>query len=83
MRKYLHINLDDQSIEAEELHGEDVIRVGRHYIAKTLLARGVAKIDPLSPDALLIFSAGAGEHDGLVIWWSGSPARISNFTDPG
>ncbi len=58
MRKYLHINLDDQSIEAEELHGEDVIRVGRHYIAKTLLARGVAKIDPLSPENPLIFSAG-------------------------
>ncbi|MDJ0949682.1 MAG: aldehyde ferredoxin oxidoreductase C-terminal domain-containing protein [Alphaproteobacteria bacterium] len=58
MRKYLHINLDDRSVETEELHGEDIIRVGRHYIAKTLLERGVANVDPLSPDNPLIFSAG-------------------------
>ena len=35
MRKYLHINLNDKSVETEELDGEDVIRVGRHFIAKT------------------------------------------------
>jgi aldehyde:ferredoxin oxidoreductase len=58
MRKYLHINLDDRSVEIEELHGEDVIRVGRHFIAKTLLEKGVAKVDPLSPENPLIFSAG-------------------------
>jgi aldehyde:ferredoxin oxidoreductase len=58
MRKYLHINLDDRTVETEELQGEDVIRVGRHYIAKTLLERGVAKVDPLSPENPLIFSAG-------------------------
>ena len=58
MRKYLHISLDDRSIETEELHGEAVIRVGRHYIAKTLLERGVAQVDPLSPENPLIFSAG-------------------------
>jgi aldehyde:ferredoxin oxidoreductase len=58
MRKYLNINLDDRSLETEELHGEDVIRVGRHFIAKTLLARGAAKVDPLSPENPLIFSAG-------------------------
>ncbi len=58
MRKYLHINLGDRAVEIEELHGEAVIRAGRHYIAKTLLERGAATIDPLSPDNPLIFSAG-------------------------
>ena len=58
MRKYLHINLGDRSVETEELHGESVIRAGRHHIAKTLLERGVATLDPLSPENPLIFSAG-------------------------
>ena len=58
MRKYHHINLGDRSVETEELHGESVIRAGRHHIAKTLLARGVATLDPLSPENPLIFSAG-------------------------
>lgn len=58
MRKYLHIDLADRSIDTEELHGEDVIRVGRHFIAKTLLERNVANVDPLSPENPLIFSAG-------------------------
>ncbi len=58
MRKYLHIDLADRSVETEELHGEAVVRAGRHFIAKTLLERGVATVDPLSPDNPLIFSAG-------------------------
>ena len=58
MRKYLHINLKDRSIRTEELNGEAVIRVGRHFIARTLLELGVAKVDPLSPENPLIFSAG-------------------------
>ncbi len=58
MRTYLHINLNDRTIEREELNGEDCIRVGRHFIAKTLLACGAATVDPLSPENPLIFSAG-------------------------
>ncbi len=58
MRRYLHIKLDDRSVETQELEGEDVIRVGRHFIAKTLLERGAATVDPLSPENPLIFSAG-------------------------
>ena len=58
MRKYLHINLGERSVRAEELHGEAIIRAGRHYIAKTLLASGVAGVEPLSADNPLIFSAG-------------------------
>ncbi|MBC8239830.1 MAG: aldehyde ferredoxin oxidoreductase [Alphaproteobacteria bacterium] len=57
MRKYLHINLDDRSIDTEELNGAECIRVGRHFIAKTLLEKGVATVDPLSPANALIFSA--------------------------
>ena len=58
MRKYLHITLGDRSIRTDELDGVDVIRVGRHFIAKTLLDLGAAKVDPLSPENPLIFSAG-------------------------
>ncbi len=58
MRKYLHINLDDRSIRTEELEGEEIIRAGRHLIAKTLLKLNAAKVDPLGPENPLIFSAG-------------------------
>jgi len=58
MRKYLHINLGDRSVKAEEFQGDAIVRAGRHFIAKTLLERGVAKVDPLSADNPLIFSAG-------------------------
>jgi aldehyde:ferredoxin oxidoreductase len=58
MRNYLHINLGDRSVETEELQGEAAIRLGRYHIVKTLLERGAATVDPLSPDNPLIFSAG-------------------------
>ncbi len=58
MRKYLHVNLRDQSVREQELNGEEVLDCGRHYIAKTLLESGVAGVDPLSPDNPLIYSAG-------------------------
>lgn len=58
MRKYLQINLRDRSVRTEELHGEAIVRVGRYFIAKTLLECGAATVDPLSPDNPLIFSAG-------------------------
>jgi len=58
MRKYLHINLNNQTIEEEELQGEEIVKAGRYFIVKTLLEKGVATVDPLSPDNPLIFSAG-------------------------
>jgi len=58
MRKYLNINLGDQSIETEELDGINAVRVGRHFIAKTLLEKDAATADPLGPNNPLIFSAG-------------------------
>lgn len=58
MRKHLNIKLNDQSIETKELQGEEIIRAGRYLIAQTLLEERVARVDPLSPDNPLIFSAG-------------------------
>ncbi|MCP4878501.1 MAG: aldehyde ferredoxin oxidoreductase [Gammaproteobacteria bacterium] len=58
MRKYLHIHLNDRSVDEQELHGEAIVRSGRYWIAKTLLASDAATVEPLSPDNPLIFSAG-------------------------
>lgn len=58
MRKRLHVQLADRSIETEELHGQAIAEAGRYYIARTLLESGVATVDPLSADNPLIFSAG-------------------------
>ncbi|NQV84931.1 MAG: aldehyde ferredoxin oxidoreductase, partial [Rhodospirillales bacterium] len=58
MRKYLHINLADKTVETEDLSGEAVIRAGRNFIVRTMLERDLAEVDPLSPENPLIFSAG-------------------------
>lgn len=58
MRKYLHINLNNRTVETKELHGEELVKAGRYLIAKTLVEMNVAAVDPLSPDNPLIFSAG-------------------------
>ena len=58
MRNYLHINLHDQSVDEQELHGEAIVRCGRYLITKTLLEQGTATVEPLSPDNPLIISAG-------------------------
>jgi aldehyde:ferredoxin oxidoreductase len=58
MRKYHDIRLDDHTVSTRELHGEDIVRAGRHLIARTLLELGAATVDPLSPQNPLIFSAG-------------------------
>jgi aldehyde:ferredoxin oxidoreductase len=58
MRKYLHINLNDKSVDTEDLSAEAVIRAGRNLIVRTLLERDLAQVDPLSPENPLIFSAG-------------------------
>ena len=33
MRRYLHINLNDRSIETDELEGEAVVRAGTDFVA--------------------------------------------------
>jgi aldehyde:ferredoxin oxidoreductase len=58
MRKYLHINLGSRSVSTQEFHGEQIVRAGRYFVARTLLDCGAAKVDPLSPENPLIFSAG-------------------------
>jgi aldehyde:ferredoxin oxidoreductase len=58
MRKYLDIHLGDQRIESSEVTGRAHADAGRHFIAKTLLEMGVAKVDPMGPENPLIFSAG-------------------------
>jgi aldehyde:ferredoxin oxidoreductase len=58
MRTYYEIDLTSRSIDARELHGKDIVLAGRYLIAKTLVERGLAGVDPLSPANPLIFSAG-------------------------
>ena len=58
MRNYLYIDLSDRTVRAVEQKGEELVRVGRYLIARTLLDENIADIDPLSPDNPLIFSAG-------------------------
>jgi len=58
MRKYLNIHLQERAVESVELTGESIVRAGRYLIAKTLLEKGAATVDPLSKDNPLIFSAG-------------------------
>ncbi|MGH7356257.1 MAG: aldehyde ferredoxin oxidoreductase C-terminal domain-containing protein [Candidatus Rokuibacteriota bacterium] len=58
MRAYYDIRLDDRTVTKRELHGEDLVKVGRYHIARTLLDAGAAAVDPLSPANPLIFSAG-------------------------
>src|SRR5437588_5760669 len=58
MRTYYDIDLTGRRITKRELHGEEIVRAGRHLIAKSLLDLGAATVDPLSPANPLIFSAG-------------------------
>ena len=58
MRTYFDIHLNDQAVIAHELRGEEIVKAGRYLIAKTLVELGIAKVDPLSPQNPLIFSAG-------------------------
>jgi aldehyde:ferredoxin oxidoreductase len=58
MRTYYDIRLSDRNVTKRELKGEAVVKAGRYLIAKTLLERGAATVEPLSPANPLIFSAG-------------------------
>ncbi|MBX2836433.1 MAG: aldehyde ferredoxin oxidoreductase [Gammaproteobacteria bacterium] len=58
MRTYHDIDLSTQTIDSAEVTGESLARCGRYLIAKTLLEQNKAKVDPLSADNPLIFSAG-------------------------
>ena len=58
MRYYYDFRLGDRTIDKREMHGEEIVKAGRYFIAKTLLDLGAATVDPLSPENPLIFSAG-------------------------
>ncbi|MCB0075403.1 MAG: aldehyde ferredoxin oxidoreductase, partial [Caldilineaceae bacterium] len=58
MRTYLHIHLNNHTVDKEERRGEDLVKIGRYYIVKTLLDMGVATVDPMAAENPLIFSAG-------------------------
>ena len=58
MRKYLQIHLPQRTVTTAEMTADAIVRAGRHFIATTLLEAGVARMDPLSADNPLIFSAG-------------------------
>lgn len=58
MRLYHHIDLSRQQIRSEELNGEAIVKAGRYLIARTLTENDLSQVDPLSPQAPLIFSAG-------------------------
>ena len=58
MRKYLDIDLSSRQVAMTRMEGEEVVKVGRYLIAKTLLESGIATVDALSPDNPLMFSAG-------------------------
>lgn len=58
IRKYLQINLNNQSFTSEDWEGEDLVKAGRYLIAKELVEKNVASVDPLGAENPLIFSAG-------------------------
>jgi aldehyde:ferredoxin oxidoreductase len=58
MRGHLHIDLCRHSVRRVALHGDEVAEAGRYLIAKTLVEGGLARVDALSPENPLIFSAG-------------------------
>src|SRR6267142_1144662 len=58
MRTYYDIRLNDRNVTRRELNGEAVVKAGRYLIARTLLDRGAATVEPLSPANPLVFSAG-------------------------
>ncbi|MDP6164565.1 MAG: aldehyde ferredoxin oxidoreductase C-terminal domain-containing protein [Gammaproteobacteria bacterium] len=58
MRNYLHIDLSQRNVSKIVVEGEELAQCGRYHIAHTLLAEGVATVDPLGTDNPLIFSVG-------------------------
>ncbi|MBI3637873.1 MAG: aldehyde ferredoxin oxidoreductase [Candidatus Rokubacteria bacterium] len=58
MRTYYDIDLTKRATTKRALHGEEIVKAGRYLIAKTLLEKNAATVDPLGPENPLIFSAG-------------------------
>ena len=58
MRNYLYIDLENRAVRVVAQKGEELVRIGRYLIARTLVKENIAGVDPLSPDNPLIFSVG-------------------------
>ena len=58
MRRFLDIDLATRTVTETSLEGDQLVNAGRYFIARTLVDCGAAKVDPLSGDNPLIFSAG-------------------------
>ncbi len=58
MRLFHDIDLGNKAVTTREVRGAEVVQGGRFLIAKTLLERGAADVDPLGPGNSLIFSVG-------------------------
>ena len=58
MRRYLDVDLGARKVRERAWSGEDLVNAGRCFIARTLVECGAARVDPLSGENPLIFSAG-------------------------
>ena len=58
MRNYLYIDLENRAVRVVAQKGEELVRIGRYLIARTLVKENIAGVDPLSSDNPLIFSVG-------------------------
>ena len=58
MRKFIEIDLHHQQISERQLVGRELAEAGRYLIARMLVERDIAPIDPLAPENPLIFSVG-------------------------
>lgn len=58
MRTHIDIDLNTKSAVKRIIEGKSLAHAGRYLIARMLLEGDVAKLDPLSSEAPLIFSAG-------------------------
>ena len=58
MRKHVEIDLKHKAVQTREVSARSIAEAGRYLIARTLLERNVAKVDPLGPRNPIIFSAG-------------------------
>ena len=58
MRKFIEIDLHHQKKTERQLTGRELAEAGRYLIARMLVERNIAGIDPLAPENPLIFSVG-------------------------
>ena len=58
MRKHIDIDLSNKTSSVRDLSGQEIAKSGRYLIAKMLLEKNIAGVEPLAPENPLIFSVG-------------------------